>query len=94
MDQSKKADATQMLLDMLAGWHEFVADRVDEPEPGPEDEEFGEVSYASYTDAYSDATFDLYQKAGEVFMNEHHKMTPEEFISRFVVPMLSGRDAV
>lgn len=90
MDQSKRADAAQMLLDMLAGWHEFVADRVDEPEPSPDDENPSEVSYASYTEEYSDATFDLYQKAGELVADEHPDMTPREFITRFVIPFIES----
>ena len=90
MSQPPKADAAQMLLDMLAGWQGFVANLVDEPDPGPGDEEFGTVSYASYTDAYLETTFGLYQQAGEVFMRDDPEMTPEEFIHRYVFPVLSN----
>ena len=89
MSLPERADAAQMVLDMLAGWYEFVADRVDEPDPSPDDEEFGTISYASYTEAYSKTTFDLYQKAGGVLMCDDPKMTPEEFIRRHVFPVLT-----
>ena len=72
-------DATQALLDMLAGWHEFVADRIEETDN----------ECRSYTEGYSDATFDLYRKVVELVWTDEPNLTPREFIEQHVLPLFS-----
>lgn len=72
-------DSIQALLDMLAGWGEFVAERIDDPE-SPE-----------YSQRYLDVIFDLRQRVAEQVWTDEPTLTPKEFMGQLVLPLFAER---
>lgn len=65
-----------MLLDLLAGWADFV-------DPGNQDD-------GNYPDNYHAALFELYQKAGADVLKKDFDAA--EFIKQNVLPLLEGEE--
>ena len=70
-------DATQALLDILAGWEHFVEERIDDSD-SPE-----------YSERYLDVIFDLRQKMAEIVWTDEPTLTPHEFVEQHVLPLFS-----
>src|SRR5690606_22092785 len=69
-------DTTQVLLDMLVGWYEFILETSQNPE------------YAdSYSATYLEQVRGLQQSALKLILEE--RLSPREFLERFVVPLLN-----
>lgn len=69
-------DTTQVLLDMLVGWYEFILETSQNPE------------YAdSYSATYLEQVRGLQQSALKLLLEE--RLSPREFLERFVVPLLN-----
>ena len=78
------SDKTQALLDLLAGWGEFISTQ-QEREEGETDDAYLE-RMKSYPDDYSDLIFELYQSV--IPATEDGGLTAAEFLEQRVLPLL------
>lgn len=77
-------DKTQALLDLLAGWAEFVSDQ---QERGAEETDEAHAERGrSYPASYSDLIYELYQSV--IPATEDESLTPAEFALQRVLPLL------
>ena len=78
------ADKTQALLDLLAGWGEFVSTQQERDE-GETNEAYLERIQA-YPDHYSTLIFELYQSV--IPATEDEGLTAAEFLEQRILPLL------
>lgn len=93
----KPAQRDTALLDLLAGWSEFIhASREDAEQPFKafQEERGGNATEADYgafrthySDAYAEHIASLYQLAGDALFGDA-PITPVEFVRRHVLPLL------
>ncbi|HEU4743016.1 MAG TPA: hypothetical protein VFS50_15585 [Meiothermus sp.] len=74
----------QMLLDLLAGWAEFVAQQNETVHQAEAQSEPPGFALDDYPDRYADAVADLYQQAGQL---EDDRQV-EAFLHQHLVPFL------
>ena len=77
-------DKTQALLDLLAGWLEFVNVQLEKVEEESEEEYRNRL--VSYPEAYSDLIFELYQSVMPA--TEDEGLSAAEFLEQRVLPLL------
>ena len=74
----------QMLLDLLAGWAEFVAQQNETVHQAEHQAESLGFGLDDYPDRYADAVADLYQQAGQL----EDDGQVEAFLQQHLIPFL------
>lgn len=74
----------QMLLDLLAGWAEFVAQHNEAVHQAETQSEPQGLALDDYPDRYVDAVADLYQQAGQL----EDDAQVEAFLHQHLIPFL------